>query len=98
MPCGVQAQLPAQDEAEPLIRRALAIDEAALGPDHSAVAADALFQADVLFATGRAEEAEPLARRALAIEGVFSHDGSRLFVDLVALGTLDSAPESRPPK
>jgi WD40 repeat protein/tetratricopeptide (TPR) repeat protein len=54
-------------EAEPLLRRALAIDESSLGPDHPDVARDLNNLIELLRATNRLAEAEPLARRALAI-------------------------------
>jgi tetratricopeptide (TPR) repeat protein len=57
----------AYGEAEPLLRRALAIDEAAYGPDQPSVAADLNSLAALLQATNRLVEAEPLMRRALAI-------------------------------
>ncbi|MEY4806680.1 MAG: hypothetical protein RLZZ206_1069, partial [Cyanobacteriota bacterium] len=57
----------AYGEAEPLLRRALAIDEAAYGPDHPAVARDLNNLAQLLQATNHLAEAEPLVRRALAI-------------------------------
>jgi Tetratricopeptide repeat len=50
------------DEAEPLSRRAIAIGEETLGPEHSDLAARAQHRA-----AGRMAEAEPLYRRALAI-------------------------------
>jgi tetratricopeptide (TPR) repeat protein len=55
-------------EAEPLMRRALAIDEQSLGPDHPDVAIDLNNLAQLLQATNRLAEAEPLMRRALAID------------------------------
>ena len=55
-------------EAEPLMRRALAIDETSLGPDHPDVATDLNNLAELLQATNRLGEAEPLYRRALAID------------------------------
>jgi CHAT domain-containing protein len=55
-------------EAEPLMRRALAIEEAAVGPDHPRVAVHLNNLAQVLVASGRAAEAEPLMRRSLAID------------------------------
>ena len=58
----------AHAEAEPLYRRALAIDEASLGPDHPSVATSLNNLGLVLQATGRLAEAEPLYRRALAID------------------------------
>jgi hypothetical protein len=56
-------------EAEPLYRRALAIDENSYGPDHPAVATDLNNLALLLRATNQMSEAEPLLRRALAIFG-----------------------------
>src|SRR5271154_62383 len=55
-------------EAEPLMRRALAIDEASFGPDHPDVASSLNNLAQLLKATNRLSEAEPLMRRALAID------------------------------
>jgi hypothetical protein len=54
-------------QAEPLNRRALAIDEATFGPNHPDVARDLNNLAQLLRATYRLGEAEPLMRRALAI-------------------------------
>jgi tetratricopeptide (TPR) repeat protein len=54
-------------EAEPLYRRALAVDEASYGPDHPEVARGLGNLAQLLRATNRPGEAEPLMRRALAI-------------------------------
>ena len=54
-------------EAEPLMRRALAIDEKSFGPDHPDVAIGLNNLAQLLQATNRLAEAEPLMRRALAI-------------------------------
>src|SRR5271157_2209273 len=53
--------------AEPLVRRALAIREKALGPDHPDVAACLNNLASLLRTTGDYAAAEPLFRRALAI-------------------------------
>ena len=47
-------------EAEPLYRRALAIDETSYGPDHPEVAIDLNNLALLLLATNRLAEAEPL--------------------------------------
>ncbi len=55
-------------EAEPLLRRALAVDEASYGPDHPTVARDLNNLAQLLRDTNRLGEAEPLMRRALAID------------------------------
>jgi tetratricopeptide (TPR) repeat protein len=54
-------------EAEPLFRRALAIDEASFGPNHPDVAFDLNNLAKLLQATNRLSEAEPLIRRAVEI-------------------------------
>jgi tetratricopeptide (TPR) repeat protein len=54
-------------QAEPLYRRALAIDEATLGPEHPHVASCLNNLAALLQATNRLAEAEPLMRRALTI-------------------------------
>ena len=54
-------------EAEPLIRRALAIDEKSYGPQHPEVATDLNNLASLLQDTNRLAEAEPLMQRAVAI-------------------------------
>jgi tetratricopeptide (TPR) repeat protein len=54
-------------EAEPLMRRALAIDEASFGDAHPRVAIDLNNLAQLLQATNRLAEAEPLLRRARRI-------------------------------
>ena len=54
--------------AEPLMRRALAIDENSYGTAHPRVATDLTNLAGLLQATERFTEAEPLMRRALAID------------------------------
>jgi Tfp pilus assembly protein PilF len=54
-------------QAEPLYRRALAIDEASLGPDHPEVARDLNNLALLLQATNRLSDAEPLMRRSVEI-------------------------------
>jgi tetratricopeptide (TPR) repeat protein len=60
----VHAQLA---QARPLAERALAIDEAAYGPDHPTVAPHLTTLADILQDLGQPAEARPLAERALAI-------------------------------
>ena len=55
-------------EAEPLYRRALAIDEKSFGPEHPNVATALNNLAELLQDTNRLAEAEPLYRRALAID------------------------------
>jgi tetratricopeptide (TPR) repeat protein len=55
-------------EAEPLMRRALAVDERSFGPNHPNVATCLNNLAALLHDTNRLDEAEPLYRRALAID------------------------------
>ncbi|MBI4490635.1 MAG: tetratricopeptide repeat protein, partial [Deltaproteobacteria bacterium] len=55
-------------EAEPLMRRALSIDEKSFGPEHPNVAIDLNNLAGLLKDTNRLVEAEPLMRRALSID------------------------------
>ncbi len=55
-------------EAEPLIRRALEIDEASLGKNHPKVATDLNNLAKLLKATNRLADAEPLMIQALEID------------------------------
>jgi tetratricopeptide (TPR) repeat protein len=55
-------------EAEPLLRRALAVDERSLGPNHPNVATCLNNLAALLHDTNRLKEAESLYRRALAID------------------------------
>ena len=57
----------AHNEAEPLKRRALAIDEDSYGPEHPNVARDLNNLAQLLKATNRLDEAEPLMRRVVSI-------------------------------
>jgi hypothetical protein len=54
-------------EAEPLMRRALAIDEQSYGPQHPLVATGLNNLAGLLQATNRLAEAEPLMRRMVEI-------------------------------
>jgi tetratricopeptide (TPR) repeat protein len=60
-------------EAEPLIRRALAIAEKSLSPDNPSVANSLNNLAGLLGETNRLAEAEPLFRRALSILVDFTH-------------------------
>ena len=55
-------------EAEPLLRRTLAIIEGKLGPEHPNVATSLNSLAQLLQAMNRLGEVEPLMRRALAID------------------------------
>jgi len=76
-------------EAEPLMRRALEIDEAVSGPCHPDVARDLRDLAQLLNATSRLAEAEPLMRRALEIrEAAFGPDHPGLTGDLHNLAWL----------
>ena len=54
-------------EAEPLLRRDLAILEKALGPDHPQVAKSINDLANLYLSQNRYDEAEPLLKRSLAI-------------------------------
>ncbi|MFI0403314.1 MAG: tetratricopeptide repeat protein [Cyanobium sp.] len=60
------------EELEPLMRRALAIDEASYGSNHPDVARDLNNLAQLLQATNRLAEAEPLMRRMVEIFIAFS--------------------------
>jgi tetratricopeptide (TPR) repeat protein len=76
-------------EAEPLMRRALAIDEASYGNDHPNVAIRLNNLAVLLQATNRLAEAEPLMRRALAIdEASYGKDDPYVARDLNNLAQL----------
>ena len=75
--------------AEPLMRRALAIDEASFGPDHPDVGIRLNNLAALLQATNRLAEAEPLMRRALKIdETSFGPDHPDVGTDLNNLAQL----------
>jgi tetratricopeptide (TPR) repeat protein len=77
------------DDAEPLMRRALAIDEKSFGKDHPRVAIDLNNLAQLLQDTNRLKEAEPLMRRALQIdEKSFGKDHPRVAIDLNNLAQL----------
>ena len=56
------------DEAEPLMRRALARGEKSYGSEHPHVATNLSHLAALLYNTSRLGEAEPLLRRALTID------------------------------
>jgi len=76
-------------EAEPLMRRALAIDEQSYGQDHPSVAIRLNNLAQLLQATNRLAEAEPLMRRALAIdEQSYGQDHPDVAIDLNNLAQL----------
>ncbi|HSR81517.1 MAG TPA: CHAT domain-containing tetratricopeptide repeat protein, partial [Hyphomicrobiaceae bacterium] len=70
-------------EAEPLMRRALTVDEKSHGPDHSDVARDLNNLAQLLRTANRLAEAEPLMRRALDIdEKAFGPKHPNVAIDL----------------
>ena len=76
-------------EAEPLMRRALALDETAFGNEHPNVAVRLKNLAALLKATNRLGEAEPLMRRALAIdEAASGKDHPDVAIDLNNLAQL----------
>ena len=71
------------------MRRALAIDETSLGPDHPNVAIRLNNLAQLLQDTNRLAEAEPLMRRALAIdETSLGPDHPDVAIDLNNLAAL----------
>jgi tetratricopeptide (TPR) repeat protein len=79
-------------EVEPLMRRALAIDEQSYGPDHPNVAARLNNLAVLLKATNRLAEAEPLMRRTLEIdERSYGPDHPEVAIDLNNLAQLFKA-------
>ena len=76
-------------EAEPLMRRALAIDEQSFGGEHARVATDLNNLAQLLQATNRLAEAEPLMRRSLTIdEQSFGADHPNVAISLNNLASL----------
>ena len=65
---GIYLQVHARlTDAQDLLERALAIDEAAYGPDHPEVATDLNNLAQILRELGQLKVARPLQERALAI-------------------------------
>jgi len=83
-------------EAEPLMRRALDIDQQAFGPDHPNVAIRLNNLALLLEDTNRRDEAEPLMRRALEIdEESFGPDHPNVATDLNNLAQLLQATNRR---
>jgi tetratricopeptide (TPR) repeat protein len=76
-------------QAEPLIRRALAIDEASLGSNHPNIVSHLNNLALLLKTTNRLVEAEPLIRRALTIdETSFGPNHTNVAIDLNNLAQL----------
>ena len=77
------------EEAEPLMRQALEIDEASFSKQHPSVAIDLNNLATLLQYTNRLGEAEPLMRRALEIdEASFGKQHPTVARDLNNLGQL----------
>ena len=82
-------QIALYEEADSLLRRALAINEASYGPDHPEVAILLSNLATLLKATNRLADAEPLMRRALAIdEASYGTDHPNVARDLNNLAML----------
>ena len=76
-------------QARPLQERALAIDEAAYGPDHPDVAPDLNNLALILRDLGQPEQARPLQERALAIdEAAYGPDHPNVATDLSNLALI----------
>ncbi|MEL7500602.1 MAG: tetratricopeptide repeat protein [Planctomycetota bacterium] len=76
-------------EAEPLIRRALAINEQIVGSEHPNVAKGLSNLGLLLMRTNRLAEAEPMMRRAMAIdEKVYGAEDPKVARDLNNLGQL----------
>ena len=93
--------LAAWGQAEPLMRRALTIDEQSHGPNHPEVATDLNNLAGLLQATNRLAEAEPMYRRALAIdERSYGPNHPDVAIDLSNLAQLlqdtNRLPEAEP--
>lgn len=77
------------EDAEPLMRRTLEIDERSYGEDHPNFARDLNNLAELLRKTNRFDEAEPMYRRALAIdENFFGLDHPKVAVALNNLAEL----------
>jgi Tetratricopeptide repeat len=68
-------------EAEPLLRRALAIDEKSHGPEHPKVASDLNYLAQLLRETRAPAQAEPLLRRAVLSFMKFKRSTGHLHLD-----------------
>jgi len=75
-------------EAEPLMRRALTIDQQSFGAEHPDVSRDLNNLAQLLQDTNRLEEAEPLMRRALAIDERLDTNHPNVAADLNNLAQL----------
>ncbi|MEO6788862.1 MAG: tetratricopeptide repeat protein [Chthoniobacteraceae bacterium] len=87
------------EEAEPLVRRAIAIDEAAIAKDSRLVSLELCVLADGLIVTGRLLDAVPLLRRAFSIDAealrkhhlALSHDLNILSKWLITAKRLHNA-------
>ena len=88
--CGTLLQdLARFDEAEPLLRRALEINEATLGPDHPDTGDSAGNLGSLLKDKGDLDAAEPLMRRALEIdEAALGPDHTSTGISAGNLGSL----------
>jgi tetratricopeptide (TPR) repeat protein len=76
-------------EAEPLLRRAVDVCEASLGPDDPGVATRLINLSDLLRETNLPGEAEPLVRRELRIdEAYYGPDHPEIATDLNSLAAL----------
>jgi hypothetical protein len=76
-------------EAEPLIRRAVAISEASYAENHPNMARNLGTLAQLLRDTNRMQEAEPLMRRALKIsEAIYAKDHPTIAIHLNNLAQL----------
>ncbi len=77
------------DEAEPMMRRSLEIDETSYGKDHPNVATSLNNLATLLAATNRLDKAEPMMRRALDIvETSYGKDHPEVAINLNNLAQL----------
>ncbi len=84
-------------EAEPMLRRAVATEEALFGALHTKVAGALNDLADLLHSTNRSSEAERLCRRALAIdEALLGLEHADVARDLSNLATVLSATNRLP--
>ena len=83
------ASLGRYQEAEPLLRKALAEEKAALGPAHEEVAETLTALADLSLRQGRHEEAETMARESLAIRRQrYAQGDAQIGAGEVALATV----------
>jgi hypothetical protein len=91
---GILADLGQAAVARPLAERALAIDEAAYGPHHPAVAVSLAGLATIMYDLGEPAVARPLAERAMAIsEAAYGPDHPTVAALRANLGFLASGQE-----